>query len=191
VPLLPSLLYRYCNCHAVPPSSGERASAPTARPTATTTTGHVLGDAHQDAPCRENGAVYLLFSASNLKLHVTSVVLQWMCVPVVFTGPFNIFDDKNLQGEAGTLANAASPASNHDLIYAGGHNASGLFMQAYDSTAWAGLVLWCARRWFLCMRLLLTNVNACNPICVLLRHCLFCRTASAAGSCGSVFSLCP
>ena len=61
------------------------------------------------------------------------------------TGPFNIFDDKNLQGEAGTLANAASPASNHDLIYAGGHNASGLFMQAYDSTAWAGLVLWCAR----------------------------------------------
>ena len=38
------------------------------------------------------------------------------------TGPWNIFDDKDVKGEAGTLANAASPAANPDLIYAGGQN---------------------------------------------------------------------
>jgi len=52
-------------------------------------------------------------------------------------GPFNIFDDKDLQGEAGTLANAASPAANHDLIYAGGHNngvSSGI-LRTYTGTS--------------------------------------------------------
>jgi hypothetical protein len=37
-------------------------------------------------------------------------------------GPWNIFDDKDLKGEAGTLACAASPKANPDLIYAGGQN---------------------------------------------------------------------
>ena len=37
-------------------------------------------------------------------------------------GPWNIFDDQNGKGEAGTLACAASPAKNPDLIYAGGQN---------------------------------------------------------------------
>ena len=34
----------------------------------------------------------------------------------------NIFDDINMNGEAGTLASAASPAGNPKLIYAGGKN---------------------------------------------------------------------
>ena len=39
-------------------------------------------------------------------------------------GPWNIFDDKRTppQGEAGTLANAASPRSKPHIIYAGGQN---------------------------------------------------------------------
>ena len=38
-------------------------------------------------------------------------------------GPWNIFDAKNpLLGEAGTLACAASPKANPDVIYAGGQN---------------------------------------------------------------------
>ena len=37
-------------------------------------------------------------------------------------GPWNIFDDKNNKGEAGTLAAAASPKANPNLIYTGGHN---------------------------------------------------------------------
>merc|ERR1719183_454357 len=37
-------------------------------------------------------------------------------------GPWNIFDDKDIKGEAGTLANAASPAAHPDIIYAGGQN---------------------------------------------------------------------
>ena len=40
----------------------------------------------------------------------------------VMAGPWNIFDDKDIKGEAGTLACAASPAANPDLIYAGGQN---------------------------------------------------------------------
>ena len=38
-------------------------------------------------------------------------------------GPWNLFDAKNpLLGESGTLASAASPKANPDLIYAGGQN---------------------------------------------------------------------
>eukprot|EP00729_Bicosta_minor_P018866 gene18866-11470_t len=37
-------------------------------------------------------------------------------------GPSNLFDDKDGKGESGTLANAASPKANPNLIYAGGHN---------------------------------------------------------------------
>lgn len=37
-------------------------------------------------------------------------------------GPRNIFDDDLNRGEAGTLADAASPASNPSLIYSGGRN---------------------------------------------------------------------
>ena len=37
-------------------------------------------------------------------------------------GPWNIFDDKDLKGEAGTVACAASPAGNPNVIYAGGQN---------------------------------------------------------------------
>ena len=37
-------------------------------------------------------------------------------------GPRNIGDDAQGQGYAGTLADAVSPLSNPDLIYAGGHN---------------------------------------------------------------------
>ena len=57
-----------------------------------------------------------------MQAYVTSTTFTLFILHVRAIGPFNIFDDKNLQGEAGTLANAASPASNHDLIYAGGHN---------------------------------------------------------------------
>jgi hypothetical protein len=37
-------------------------------------------------------------------------------------GPWNIFDDKDVKGEAGTLACAASPADHPNIIYAGGQN---------------------------------------------------------------------
>jgi len=37
-------------------------------------------------------------------------------------GPWNIFDDKDIKGESGTLACAASPAGHPDVIYAGGQN---------------------------------------------------------------------
>lgn len=37
-------------------------------------------------------------------------------------GPWNIFDDKYNNGESGTLACAASPEQNPDIIYAGGQN---------------------------------------------------------------------
>ena len=40
----------------------------------------------------------------------------------IITGPWNIFNDKDVKGEAGTLACAASPAANPSLIYAGGQN---------------------------------------------------------------------
>ena len=39
-------------------------------------------------------------------------------------GPKNIGDDAQGQGYAGTIADAVSPLSNPDLIYAGGHNLS-------------------------------------------------------------------
>ncbi len=39
-----------------------------------------------------------------------------------FLGPSNIGDDINIHGEAGTLADAASPAANPDVMYAGGQN---------------------------------------------------------------------
>lgn len=37
-------------------------------------------------------------------------------------GPWNIFNDRDGHGEAGTLACAASPAANPSVIYAGGQN---------------------------------------------------------------------
>ena len=37
-------------------------------------------------------------------------------------GPWNIFDDKDGKGESGTVACAASPAGNPNVIYAGGQN---------------------------------------------------------------------
>ena len=42
--------------------------------------------------------------------------------PWEHVGPRNIFDDEDMNGEAGTLAGAASPAANPGLIYAGGRN---------------------------------------------------------------------
>ena len=39
-------------------------------------------------------------------------------------GPKNIGDDAQGQGYAGTIADAVSPLSNPDLIYAGGRNLS-------------------------------------------------------------------
>ena len=42
--------------------------------------------------------------------------------PWEHVGPWNIFDDKDNKGEAGTLAAAASPKANPNIIYAGGHN---------------------------------------------------------------------
>ena len=42
--------------------------------------------------------------------------------PWTRVGPWNIFDDKDIRGEAGTLATAASPQDKPDTIYAGGQN---------------------------------------------------------------------
>ena len=42
--------------------------------------------------------------------------------PWEHVGPWNIFDDKDNKGEAGTLAAAASPKANPNIIYTGGHN---------------------------------------------------------------------
>lgn len=42
--------------------------------------------------------------------------------PWALLGPTNIGDDVSLQGEAGTLADAASPAANPKIMYAGGQN---------------------------------------------------------------------
>ena len=42
--------------------------------------------------------------------------------PWHFIGPSNIGDDININGESGTLADAASPAGNPDVMYAGGQN---------------------------------------------------------------------
>lgn len=52
-------------------------------------------------------------------------------------GPYNIFDGKGGVGEGGTVASAASPAANHDLIYAGGQNngASSGVLKTIDGTS--------------------------------------------------------
>jgi len=52
-------------------------------------------------------------------------------------GPYNIFDGKGGVGEGGTVASAASPAANHDLIYAGGQNnaASSGVIKTIDGTS--------------------------------------------------------
>ena len=55
------------------------------------------------------------------------------------TGPWNLFNDKDGKGEAGTLANAASPAANPMLIYAGGHNngaSSGIIKSVDGGAHW-------------------------------------------------------
>ena len=54
-------------------------------------------------------------------------------------GPWNIFDDKDNKGEAGTLAAAASPKANPNLIYAGGHNngvSSGIIKSVDGGSHW-------------------------------------------------------
>ena len=55
-------------------------------------------------------------------------------------GPRNLFDDKTHRGEAGTLADAASPASNPKLIYTGGSNngaSSGILKSTDMGVTWA------------------------------------------------------
>ena len=54
-------------------------------------------------------------------------------------GPWNIFDDKDNKGEAGTLAAAASPKANPNIIYTGGHNngvSSGILKSVDGGTHW-------------------------------------------------------
>ena len=50
-------------------------------------------------------------------------------------GPFNIGDDVHMNGEAGTLADAASPAGRPNIIFAGGQNngASSGVLKSVDS----------------------------------------------------------
>ena len=52
----------------------------------------------------------------------TVAAVATAATPWEHVGPRNIFDDEDMNGEAGTLADAASPAANPDLIYAGGRN---------------------------------------------------------------------
>jgi len=55
-------------------------------------------------------------------------------------GPSNLFDDANGKGESGTLANAASPKANPNLIYAGGHNngaSSGILKSTDAGFTWS------------------------------------------------------
>jgi len=56
-------------------------------------------------------------------------------------GPWNLFNDKDpLKGEAGTIACAASPAANPDVIYAGGQNngvSSGIIKTTDGGKHWA------------------------------------------------------
>ena len=47
----------------------------------------------------------------------TSAAAPWTRI-----GPWNIIDDKDIKGESGTLASAASPAAHPEVIYAGGQN---------------------------------------------------------------------
>lgn len=59
--------------------------------------------------------------------------------PWELVGPWNIFDDKNNKGEAGTLAAAASPKANPNIIYTGGHNngvSSGIFKSVDGGVHW-------------------------------------------------------
>ena len=54
-------------------------------------------------------------------------------------GPWNIFNDKDGKGEAGTVACAASPKGNPNLIYAGGQNngvSSGIIKTLDGGTHW-------------------------------------------------------
>jgi hypothetical protein len=55
-------------------------------------------------------------------------------------GPWNIFNDKDLRGEAGTLACAASPKAHPEVIYAGGQNngvSSGILKTVDGGVHWA------------------------------------------------------
>jgi len=55
-------------------------------------------------------------------------------------GPWNIFDDKDIKGEAGTLAYATSPKETPNVIYAGGQNngvSSGIIKSVDGGTHWA------------------------------------------------------
>ena len=60
-------------------------------------------------------------------------------VPWTTVGPWNIGDDVGGRGEAGTLADAVSPASNPNLIYAGGKNngaSSGVLKSVDRGVTW-------------------------------------------------------
>ena len=52
-----------------------------------------------------------------LQLTTLAVALPWTRL-----GPWNIYDDKNNMGEAGTIACAAASAARPDRIFAGGQN---------------------------------------------------------------------
>ena len=54
--------------------------------------------------------------------HLISCIFAAGATDWKVVGPFNIGDDINMHGEAGTLADAASPAGNPNIIYAGGQN---------------------------------------------------------------------
>jgi hypothetical protein len=59
--------------------------------------------------------------------------------PWEHVGPWNIFDDKDNKGEAGTLAAAASPKANPNVIYTGGHNngvSSGILKSVDGGSHW-------------------------------------------------------
>ena len=59
--------------------------------------------------------------------------------PWEHVGPWNIFDDKDNKGEAGTLAAAASPKANPNIIYTGGHNngvSSGILKSVDGGSHW-------------------------------------------------------
>ena len=68
---------------------------------------------------RSSSAVLASGRTRSMLLCLLSIGAPWQKL-----GPKNIGDDAQGQGYAGTIADAVSPLSNPDLIYAGGHNLS-------------------------------------------------------------------